>query len=63
MADSRVRRGIRHISIAAFAAVLLAAGLLSFPGHSRGAIEAAGTQSSVKVAVVPGFTAPIYPGL
>jgi hypothetical protein len=50
------------VSIATFAAVSLAAGLLSFPNHGRGATQAAGTQSSLNVAVVPGFTAPIYPG-
>ena len=59
VANSRVRRGSTHTSIAAFGAVLLAAGLLSFPSHSREA--GPDTQSSVNVAVVPGFTAPIYP--
>ena len=36
--------------------------MLGSPGHSRGATQATATQSSVNVAVVPGFNAPIYPG-
>ena len=62
MSKSRVGRAIRHTSIATFAAVSLAVGLLSYPNHSRGATQATATQSSVNVAVVPGFNAPIYPG-
>lgn len=38
----------------------LSAALLGYPGHSQGAGSA--TQSSVKVAVVPGYKAPVYPG-
>ena len=62
MSNSRVGRAIRLASIATLAAVSVAAGLLSFPNHSRGATQAAGTQASLNVAVVPGYTAPIYPG-
>jgi hypothetical protein len=50
-----MRRGV-----AVLAAVLIAAAFLGYPGHSRGAALA--TQSSVNVAVVPGFKAPVYPG-
>ena len=60
VARSRVQRPSRRIVIAAVAAVGLSAALLGYPGHSRGAGSA--TQSSVKVAVVPGFKAPVYPG-
>ena len=45
--NGRVLRGVGHTSIAALAAVLLAAGLLSFPSHSRGATRATGTQASL----------------
>ena len=45
--------------MAALAAASLAAAFLGYPGHSRGA--GPNTQSSVNVAVVPGFTAPTYP--
>ena len=51
-----------RLGIAALAAVGLAAGFLGSPGHSRGATQTTATQSSVNVAVVPGFNAPIYPG-
>ena len=61
--NGRVLRGIGRTSIAALAAVLLAAGLLSFPSHSRGATRATGTQASLNVAVVPGYAPPNYPGL
>jgi hypothetical protein len=37
------------------------AALLQHPGHSRGA-GGTGTQASLKVAVIPGFTPPVYPG-
>ena len=62
LARSRVQRPTMRFAIAALVAASLSAALLGHPGHSRGAIEAVGTQSSVKVAVVPGFRAPIYPG-
>lgn len=38
----------------------MAAAFLGYPGHSQGA--GSGTQSSLNVAVVPGFKAPSYPG-
>ena len=60
MARSRVQRPSTRIALAAVAAAALAAALLGYPGHSRGA--ALVTQSSVNVAVVPGFKAPVYPG-
>src|ERR1700759_2985891 len=60
MAGSRVLRPSMRLGVAALAAVGLAAGFLGAPGHSRGAASA--THSSVNVAVVPGFNAPIYPG-
>ena len=60
MARSRVLRPSMRLGVAALAAVGLAAGFLGSPAHSRGAASA--TQSSVNVAVVPGFNAPIYPG-
>jgi hypothetical protein len=62
VSKSRVGRAIRHTSIATFVAISLAAGLLSFPNHSRGATQAASPQASLNVAVVPGFNAPGYPG-
>jgi hypothetical protein len=49
-----------RVLIAAIAAAGLSAAFLGYPGHSQGA--GSGTQSSVKVAVVPGFRAPVYPG-
>jgi hypothetical protein len=49
-----------RLTVAALAAVILSAAFLGYPDHSRGAATA--TQSSVNVAVVPGFKAPIYPG-
>jgi hypothetical protein len=48
-----------RLTVAALAAVILSAAFLGYPGHSRGAATA--TQSSVNVAVVPGYTAPTYP--
>jgi hypothetical protein len=57
----RVQRRAPRILIAAIAAAGLSAAFLGYPGHSQGAGSA--TQSSLKVAVVPGFTAPSYPGL
>lgn len=60
MARSRVHRRAPRILIAAFAAATLAAAFLGYPGHSQGA--GSDTQSSVNVAVVPGFKAPSYPG-
>jgi hypothetical protein len=59
LARSRVLRPTR-VAIATLAAVGLSAAFLGYPGHSRGA--GPDTQSSLKVAVVPGFKAPIYPG-
>jgi len=56
----RVQRPMTRFAIAALAAVCLATVFLGYPGHSRGA--GTGTQSSVNVAVVPGFKAPTYPG-
>ncbi|HZT84454.1 MAG TPA: hypothetical protein VE984_03420 [Gaiellaceae bacterium] len=53
---------MRHTSIWAVAAVVLAVGLSSFPSQGRGATQGIRTQASLSVAVVPGFTAPIYPG-
>ena len=61
MARSRVQRRTTRTAIAALAAASLAAAFLGYPGHSQGAASA--TQPSLKVAVVPGFTAPSYPGL
>jgi hypothetical protein len=46
--------------VAALAAVAVSAAFLQHPGHSQGA--APGVQSSAKVAVIPGFAPPIYPG-
>jgi hypothetical protein len=60
VARSRVLRPCLRLGIAALAAVGLTAGLLGYPSHSQGAASA--TQSSLNVAVVPGFKAPIYPG-
>jgi hypothetical protein len=60
LGTSRVHRRVPRTLIAALAAASLAAALLGSPGHSQGA--ATGTQSSVNVAVVPGFKAPAYPG-
>src|SRR5206468_3426618 len=54
-------RGNRvRIAIAAVAATLLSVGLLQAPGRSRGAVQA--SQSSVDVAVVPGFAPTPAPG-
>lgn len=60
MATSQVQRRVPRILVAALAAAGLAAAYLGYPGHSEGA--ASGTQSSLNVAVVPGFRAPSYPG-
>ena len=60
MAISQVQRPTKRLTVAALAALILSAAFLGYPGHSRGA--ATSTQASVNVAVVPGFTAPIYPG-
>ena len=56
----RVHGRVPRVLIAALAAAGLSAAFLGYPGHSRGA--GSGTQSSLKVAVVPGFRAPAYPG-
>jgi hypothetical protein len=50
-----------RILIAVLAAGTASALLLQHPGHSRGA-SAAATHASSKVVVIPGFTAPKYPG-
>lgn len=60
MATGQVQRHVPRIVIAALAAASLAAAILGYPGHSQGA--GSGTQSSINVAVVPGFKAPTYPG-
>jgi hypothetical protein len=61
LARSRVQRRIIGIALAALVAASAAAAFFGYPGHSRAAGSA--TQASVNVAVVPGFTAPVYPGL
>ena len=60
MATSRAQRRTPRILIAALAAVTVSIAVLVAPGHSRGAGPAA--QSSVNVAVIPGFAPPAYPG-
>ena len=60
LATSRVHRRAPRTLITALVAAALVAAFLGYPGHSQGAGSA--TQSSVKVAVVPGFKAPSYPG-
>lgn len=60
MARSRVHRRASRILIAALAAAALSAAFLGYPGHSRGA--GSGTQPSLNIAVIPGFTPPVYPG-
>ena len=60
MGTRRVHGRVPRVLIAALAAAGLSAAFLGYPGHSRGA--GSGTQSSLKVAVVPGFRAPAYPG-
>src|SRR5579859_7196999 len=60
MARTRLWRPTKRLAIAALAVVSLSAAFLGSPGHSRGASLT--TQSSLNVAVVPGFKAPIYPG-
>lgn len=61
MASTWIHPRMRRIVVAALAAVTLSALFLGHPGHSRGA-NAAGPQGSLEVAVIPGFTAPRYPG-
>jgi hypothetical protein len=51
---------VGRVLVAGFAALALTAALLEHPGHSRGA--GAGSQPSSKVAVVPAFKPPNYPG-
>lgn len=60
LATSQVQRRVPRSVIVALAAAGLAAAFLGYPGHSQGA--GSGTQSSINVAVVPGFRAPSYPG-
>ncbi len=60
MATSRAQRRTLRILIAALAAVTVSTAVLVSPAHSRGA--AAATQSSVNVAVIPGFAPPAYSG-
>lgn len=60
MARRRVQPRNLRIVIAALTALAVSAALLQHPGHSRGA--GTGTQPSLNVAVIPGFTPPIYPG-
>lgn len=62
MARSRVRPRNKYTLIAGLMAVAMAAALLGFPGHSGGAVQAGGTQSSLDVVVIPGFAAPVYSG-
>ena len=56
----RVQPRILRTVIAAVVVAAASAAFLQYPGHSRGAGPA--TQSSVNVAVIPGFVAPVYPG-
>lgn len=60
MARTRLWRPTKRLAIAALAVVSLSAAFLGSPGHSRGASLT--MQSSLNVAVVPGFKAPVYPG-
>lgn len=60
MAIRRVQPRILRIMIAALAAAVVSTAFLWHPGGSRGA--GTGTQSSLTVAVIPGFTPPTYPG-
>jgi hypothetical protein len=60
LATRRVQPRTLSIVIAALAAVALSAAFLQYPDHSRGA--GTGTQPSLKVAVIPGFAPPVYPG-
>lgn len=61
LAKGRIQLPGLRILVAVVAAVSLWVGFLEYPGHGQGAATA-GTQSSVNVAVVPGFTPPVYPG-
>jgi hypothetical protein len=61
LATSRVHRRAPRTLIAVLAVAGLSAAFLGYPGHSQGAGSA--IQPSLEVAVVPGFTAPTYPGL
>lgn len=60
MRTSRVHRCASRTLVAVLAATILGAAFLGYPGHSQGA--GSGTQSSINVAVVPGYKAPTYPG-
>lgn len=60
METSRVRPRIGRIMLAALTAAALSAGILGYPGHSRG--SAAATQPSANVVVIPAFAPHAYPG-
>lgn len=61
MASIRFHSRTLRIGIAVLALLTVSALFLQHPGHSRGA-GAAATQASSNVVVIPGFTAPKYPG-
>ena len=61
MARGRIQLPVLRVLVAVVVAVGLSVGFLEYPGHGQGAATA-GTQSSVSVAVIPGFTPPVYPG-
>lgn len=61
MAKGRTQLPVLRVLVAVVAAVSLWVGFLEQPGHGQGAATV-GSQSSVNVAVIPGFTPPVYPG-
>jgi hypothetical protein len=61
VARNEIRSRGARVLIIGLTALVLAGVFLEYPAHGRGAAGAV-TQSSSQVAVVPGFTAPVYPG-
>jgi hypothetical protein len=61
LASSRFHPRVLRVGVAVLAVLGVSALFLQQPGHSQGAGVAA-TQASANVAVIPGFTAPKYPG-
>ena len=61
LASRWIHPRVLRIVVAAFAALTVSALFLQHPGHGSGASTAA-TQASLQVVVIPGYTAPKYPG-